>query len=207
MQVHARLLHAVPDLEGRERVDVEVGQRLLKSHHKVTVVGARHFRVQPALEAHLGAATHPRLASPSDHGLDGQPLGPRILGALGKTAEAATHIADVGEVDVAVDDEGHVVTHRLPAQLVGHRDHGVEIGAARGEKGRALGLGDLAPLERPVKDMADGSGGGPGQQHQAALTCASARACCAASPSPRAMAIAFDAISGASHPSPARWRG
>ena len=58
---------ALPDLERRERVDVEAGHRVLDRRHDLGVVVARERRVDAALQADLGRAALPRLlAAPDD---------------------------------------------------------------------------------------------------------------------------------------------
>jgi hypothetical protein len=56
--------------------------------------------------------------------------------ALGEGAEPAPGVADVGEVDVAVDHVGHVVADHIAAQRVGQRSHRRQrgpVGAGQGE--------------------------------------------------------------------------
>ena len=65
--------------------------------------------------------------------------------ALTETAEGAADDADVGEVDVAVDDERHPVAGELDPQLVGGRPHLLDhLGAGLGEERRSLVLAECS---------------------------------------------------------------
>ena len=79
--------------------------------------------------------------------------GPRILlveqvgvgraASLAESAEGAADHADVGEVDVAVDDEGRPLPGQLGAQLVGGEPHLLDhLGAGLGEQRGQLVLGE-----------------------------------------------------------------
>jgi hypothetical protein len=60
---------------------------------------------------------------------------------LGEGAEPALEGADVGVVDVAVDDEGDVVADEVAAHAVRELDDGVEVGAAGvKERGQLLAV-------------------------------------------------------------------
>jgi hypothetical protein len=64
--------------------------------------------------------------------------------ALAEAAERAADDADVGDVDVAVDDEGDALARQLRAQLVGRGAHVLDrLGARLGEH-----RGDLLRRER-----------------------------------------------------------
>jgi hypothetical protein len=70
-------------------------------------------------------------------------------------AEVAVHEADVGEVDVAVDDVGDVVAHVLGADVVGRADERQEVVAVGFEEPLALFDAHLATLERGLEDAAN----------------------------------------------------
>ena len=75
--------------------------------------------------------------------------------ALAEPAEGAADDADVGEVDVAVDDEGDPVAGQLGPQLVGGDPHLLDhLGPRLGEERRQLVLAQLLPLaplgDRPL---------------------------------------------------------
>jgi hypothetical protein len=62
--------------------------------------------------------------------------------ALAEAAERAADDADVRDVDVAVDDEGHLVARELGAQLVGGLAQVLDrLGAPLGEQRGELVLG------------------------------------------------------------------
>ncbi|WGK61988.1 hypothetical protein QAO71_01680 [Halopseudomonas sp. SMJS2] len=49
----------------------------------------------------------PRLLPRGDNFIEIEELGIRIALAFGETAEATPHVANIGVVDIAVDDEGN----------------------------------------------------------------------------------------------------
>ena len=94
--------------------------------------------------------------------------------ALTEAAESATDDADVGEVDVAVDDVGDLVAGLAPPQLVGGVEERVEVGAPRPAEREPVRHGELAALEAAIERAAHRRGGGveePGEAHEA--SCAS----------------------------------
>ena len=113
---------------------------LLDRPHQVGVRGDRQLRVDAALHAHLGGAGPPRLLGPVGDLVDGQPVGVGVALALGERAEPAADVADVGEVDVAVDHVGDVVADRVAAHVVGEPAQLVQRRAVGGEQrqGRRL---------------------------------------------------------------------
>ena len=69
----------------------------------------------PCMQTSVGAGA-PGLLGPVGDLLHRQPVGVGVPLPLGERAEPAAHVADVGEVDVAVDHVGDVVADRVPAQ-------------------------------------------------------------------------------------------
>ena len=110
---------AVDDLHRRERVDVHLRHPALHRGDQVEVGGAGELGVDAALHAHLGRAELPRLLGAVGDLLQRQGVRVGVGAPLGERAEPAADVADVGEVDVAVDDVGHLVADGLPPQVVG----------------------------------------------------------------------------------------
>ena len=84
-------------------------------------------------------------------------IGVRRAPALAEPAERAADDADVGEVDVAVDDEGRDVAGELGAELVGRLAHLLDhLRAGLGEQRGQLRLGQRQPvpatLDRPRRE-------------------------------------------------------
>ena len=104
-------------------MEMKLGRRLLCEPQPAAVVLKRVVRMDPALHADLGRAEVHRLGDPGLKvvGRDVVRVGGAL--ALAEAAEGAANDADVGEVDVAVDDEGGDVAGELRAQLVGRRPH------------------------------------------------------------------------------------
>src|SRR5690606_1346011 len=134
--------HAVHDLHGAERVDVHVGGPLPDCPGDVEVGGSRQVGVDPALHAHFGGPGLPRFGGPVCDLFEGEGVGVGVGAALRKSAEPASRVADVGEVDVAGDDEGDLVAHGVAADPVGEVGERFQFGAVRGEQGQGVAVGD-----------------------------------------------------------------
>ena len=116
---HAGLGRAGDDLHRRERVHVHARHPLLHRPDQVGVGGGGQRRVDAALHADLGGAVRPGLLGPVGDLVQREPVRVGVALALGERAEPAADVADVGEVDVAVDHVGDVVADRVAAQVVG----------------------------------------------------------------------------------------
>ena len=138
---------ALPDLERRERVDVEVGQLGPDRVHDRRVVLARERRVDPALEADLGRAAVPRLArAPDDLVVRDEvrrAAQVRRELALREGAEAAAEVADVRVLDVPGDDVADLVAAHLAAEPVGGGEDALALVAAGAEEPDELLLPQL----------------------------------------------------------------
>ena len=100
---------AVDDLHRAERVHVHVRHPLLHLAGDVEVRGAGQVGVDAALHADLGRAERPRLLGAVADLVQRQRVGVGVGAPLRERAEPAAGVADVGEVDVPVDDVGDVV--------------------------------------------------------------------------------------------------
>ena len=103
---------------------------------EVEVGGAGQRRVDAALHAHLGRADLARLLGPVGDLVQRQPVRVGVALPLRERAEPAADVADVGEVDVAVDDVGDVVADRVAAHVVGQPDQRVQRRTVGGEQGQ-----------------------------------------------------------------------
>ena len=88
------------------------GTRLLHRGGQVEVRRPGQLGVDAALHAHLGRAEVPGLRGPVGDLVEGERVGVGVGAPLGERAEPAADVADVGEVDVAVDDVGDLVADR-----------------------------------------------------------------------------------------------
>ena len=128
------------------------GHPLLHGRDDVEVRRRGQLGVDPALHADLGRAEVPGLLGAVGDLVVGQRVGVGVGLALGEGAEPAADVADVGEVDVAVDDVGHLVADGLAAQVVGQPHHlaqQVALGASSGSA-RARRTGCPGPSRRPA---------------------------------------------------------
>src|SRR2546422_1937688 len=146
---------AVQDLLGREGVQMEPGQGALDRAREVDVVAPVELRRQPGLDADLGRAELPRLPRAPDDLVEGQQVPLLLAVVAAERAEAAVLDADVGEVDVAVDDVRHDVADLPAAQLVGDEREGVQVAADRARQRDAVIDGELAAVENADEDAAD----------------------------------------------------
>ena len=96
-----------------------LGQRRLDRAAEIDVEAAVELGRQPGLDADLGGAQLPGLLRAAHHLVDGQEVALLLAVVAAEGAEAAVLDADVGEVDVAVDDVGDDVARLPAAQLVG----------------------------------------------------------------------------------------
>ena len=112
--------------------------------------------MDPALHAELGGAELDRLADPRGEVLLGDLVGVGRAPPLAEAAEGAADDADVGEVDVAVDDEGDPLAGQLGPQLVGGDTHLLDhlrpgLGEERGQLVLAQLLALAALGDRPAR--------------------------------------------------------
>ena len=61
--------------------------------------------------------------------------------------------ADVGKIDVAIDDVGDDVADGVGAQMIGRRDHRQQIGTVRLEKPRSFIDSDILTGERAIESL------------------------------------------------------
>ena len=155
LERQAERLRALPDLERRERMDVQIGQLAPDRVDDGCVVLAGERRMDAALEAHLGRAAVPRLAAAADDLLVRDEVRRaaqvRRQLALREGAEAAAEVADVRVLDVPGDDVADLVAADLPPQPVGRREHALPLLAAGAER---AGRAPPPPARRPCPPAA-----------------------------------------------------
>ena len=140
----AELRRAVEDLHGAEGVDVDIRHAGLHGVEEVQIEGTGKIGVDTALHADLARAEFPRLLGAVGHLGERERVGLAVLLSLRERAEAAAHVADVREVDVAVDHVGDLVADGLGPQVVGDMGEGLERGPLGGEQRQGLPVGDGA---------------------------------------------------------------
>ena len=156
LERHAERRRALPDLERREGVHVHVGGRFLHRAAEVEIGLPGVVGVDAALHADFGRAALPGFDHAPLHLVEPEVvrLAAQVLGelALGEGAELAAEVADVGVVDVAVDDVGHDVAARLAPQRVGGVHHRLEVVAAGAEERRHFVFGEVVAAAGAVED-------------------------------------------------------
>ena len=123
------------------------------------------IRMNAALKAHLGRAALPRFGRAANDFLKGKVIrrAPQrlMLFALGEGAERAAVGADVGVVDVAVDDVADGVAADRSAKLIGGGDNAAVVGVARREQPhdlrRVQAGACLSALDDPLERWIDGA--------------------------------------------------
>ena len=106
---------AVLDLLGGESVEVEVRLGLLHGSADLNVEVPRHIRGQPCLYADFGRSQASSFRGTADDFVDWKIVG--FVGTVGPAegAESASFDAHVGEIDVAIDDVGDLISDCFPA--------------------------------------------------------------------------------------------
>ncbi len=125
----------------------------------------------PPLDADLGRPELPCLLGAVGDLLQREEVGVRVVAALRERAEPAPDVADVGEVDVAVDHVGHGVADALGADRVRCGDEVGEVRSLRGQQVQRLGLVRRRAGLRAAQDRGDlgvgtarGADAAPGQR-------------------------------------------
>jgi hypothetical protein len=112
-------------------VDVHLGHVGLDRLHHLAVEVPGEFGVDPALQSHLGGAPVPRLPGQADDLVEPHQVGLSTqierLGSFRESTEPALEIAQVGVVDVPVDDIGDGVTDGALPEQVGGMSHGIYL--------------------------------------------------------------------------------
>ena len=140
---HSRMLvpalgDAVGDLHRREGVHVHRRHPRLDRAHQIGVAGHRQLGVDTALHAHLCRTRDVRLPGPVGDLVDRKRERVRVTLALRERAEPAAGVADVGEVDVAVDDERHVVADGVAPQRICQRANSIQCRTIRRSERQVL---------------------------------------------------------------------
>jgi len=107
------------------------------------------------LHAHLGGAGLPGLGGPVADLPERERVRIGVGAALRERAEPAAGVADIGEVDVAGDDVGDVVTDDLAAQRIGDPGQCLQVGAVRRQQREGLCVGEGG---RVAFGLAEGGG-------------------------------------------------
>ena len=144
---------ALPDFEWGKRVHVHLGRRVFDGTADIQIGVAGVLGVDAALHAYLGGAASPCLGTTTRDLVEVEVVGctSQILAelALGEGAELTLEVADVGVVDIAIDDIGDLVAIDLAAQRVGRSHDGHEVVTPRGEQFSDLRLVERLAPTRP----------------------------------------------------------
>ena len=113
----------------------------------------------PCMQTSVAPSSHASCGPVGDL-VEGERVGVGVGAPLGERAEPAADVADVGEVDVAVDDVGDLVADGLPAQVVGQPAHLLQQRRPRrsSASARARRTGCRGP-SRPPRSAASPVGG------------------------------------------------
>ena len=119
-------------------MNVHLRNRRLDGAANAEIGLARVLRMDATLKAYLGGASLPCLSRAAHDLVKGQVIGrapQRLMRlTLGEGAELAAIVADIGVVDVAIDDVADNVAARRPAKFIGCGNDAAVIGVARREQ-------------------------------------------------------------------------
>ena len=141
-------LGEVVDLHGGERLDVHLREPLPEGPEHPEVEIERKVRVEPADDVQLRGVLVTRLLGPGQDLVQRHGVGEGVLPALAECTELAPVDADVGGVDVPVDDEVHPVAVYPPVGEVRHLPHRMDVPAE--EQGKGILLGQPHPCRHLI---------------------------------------------------------
>ena len=114
---------------------------------QVAVLERRHVGIDAALHADFGGAAGPGVGHLFDDRLVRMVVRVGFPALALEAAELASDEADVGEIDVAVDDVGDFIANVGGARQVGAFDHRAQIGVLAGIKRQPFLAGQFALVE------------------------------------------------------------
>ena len=132
------------DLGSREGLDVHGRRHGADTGHHGPHGAVGQLGVLSPHDVDLGGPLRERLTGLGRHLVFGEGVGAGLAGTAGEGAEAAAVATHVGVVDVAVDDEVHVVLPARPSRGVGQSADAQQVG--RPEEGKAVGAGETPAL-------------------------------------------------------------
>ena len=99
---------------------------MLDGAKKVAIIKTVEVSWEPALDADFGGSAIDGFADAAEDFVARERISIRGTGTAAKSAKAAADKADVGEIDVAIDDVGDGVTDGFAAETVSRGDESVE---------------------------------------------------------------------------------
>ena len=126
-QRHARKLNSVDNFHGREGVNVHPRYRFLHRAQDVPIMKRRQLTRQASLNANFGGANLPGVDGFLCDLIEVQEIRVGVARPPAEGAKFASHEADVGEIDVAIDDVGHQIAHQFSAQHIRRHQQAEEI--------------------------------------------------------------------------------
>jgi len=89
------------------------------------------IRIEAALDADFGRPSPPGFLGAPDDLIEIQHFCALLITPFRKAAELTAHIANIGEVDVATDDEACPIAMHFSAKRIGSQQQRIEISAFR----------------------------------------------------------------------------
>ena len=149
---------ALGDFQRGKGMDVHARNRLSDRRANTDIGFAGIIRMDAALQADLGGATVPGFLRAAGDFLHREIIGRAAQGfvgfSLGKRAELAFVVADIGVVDVTVDDVTDHVTADGAAKRVGRACYVGIIDIAGGKQAHDFGFVEPASVRRAIDDAA-----------------------------------------------------
>ena len=109
-----KYLRKMSKLWRRKPVDIDLRKILPEIAQEVQVIIDAKLRMVTALEEYLNATNRHQLPHLCSHLFDGEDVGVGRFGVTHEGAKRAVDIADIGVIDVAVDDVGHALVRVQP---------------------------------------------------------------------------------------------
>ena len=117
---------------------MDIGEVRLNRDQQIAILEGRHIGIDAALHADFRRPARHGVGDLRQDGVVGMVVGVGFPFLALEAAELAADEADIGEVDVAIDDVGDFFADVLGAREVGGLDHGAQIVAGRRINRQAL---------------------------------------------------------------------
>ncbi len=149
---HIGASRSVHDFHRRKRMDVQFWISLFDRYEKVAVEEAFGLRVDAPLHAHFAGAAIDRVLDFDEDVLDRMIVSGRIFAVHRERTELAADKADIGPINVAIDDVGNLVTDIFGSHQIGGADKRFEVVAFCVQQMNAVFKSQLDTRKSAIED-------------------------------------------------------